>query len=109
MFCAVTNTEGLMSCSLLLSAVLVMMQQPAARTVSTRPIGPGTLEVVAALVGEEMEIKPLPLFELRILRSSDTTYADSLRTLLDGHANHSLAPGSYVLRSRRPATLKGIS
>src|SRR6266480_966554 len=67
----------------------------------------GTLEVLVALVGDELQVKPVPLMELRLTSVQDTARHTILRTALDGRASHVGLAGVYQLQSRRSATLGG--
>lgn len=69
----------------------------------------GTIEVVAALVGDQLQVKPVPLLELELISQDDTTRHSTFRTGLDGKANYSAPPGFFHLRSVQPTTLAGTS
>lgn len=69
----------------------------------------GTLHIVVALVGDELQVRPVPLLQLSVQSVSDTSRRCSLRTGLDGTAVDSFPPGAYHLSSVRPAVLGGRS
>jgi S1-C subfamily serine protease len=66
----------------------------------------GTVEVIAAIVGDELQVRPVPLLTIEIWRQEDTSKA-SLRTGLDGHARLSLPPGDYHLRTAQTPRIGG--
>ena len=90
---------GLVFLAFLLGAnvVLVAAQTPRQATVS----------VTAALVAEELHVRPVALHQLELMRVGDTAVAIAFRTGLDGKARRTIAPGSYRLRSAVPAQLLG--
>lgn len=71
----------------------------------------GTLEVVAALVAEELAVRPVPLLELLLVRREQATPMDTLRvrTGLDGRVSVEVETGSYDIRSAAPTRLGGRS
>jgi len=70
------------------------------------PVRAGTLEVTAALVGSELQIRPIPLLRLEIWLQADTSRTE-LRTGLNGHATWTAAPGNYHLRTPATAPIEG--
>jgi len=66
----------------------------------------GTVEVVAAIVGDEMQIRPVPLLSLEVWHGADTART-SLRTGLDGHATTTLPAGDYHLRTAQTPSIGG--
>src|SRR5437667_3160539 len=66
----------------------------------------GTVEVVAAIVGGEMQIRPIPLLSLEVWRGAETART-SLRTGLDGHATATLPAGDYHLRTAQTPSIGG--
>jgi len=66
-----------------------------------------TLTITAALLAEELQVRPVPLHQLVLLRASDTIQIATLRTGLDGKAKQAVPPGSYRLRSVTPVQLSG--
>src|SRR5258705_497122 len=66
----------------------------------------GTVEVVAAIVGDEMQVRPVPLLSLEVWQGADTART-SLRTGLDGHATTTLPAGDYHLRTAQTPSLGG--
>lgn len=90
-------------------SLLVTLVLTAGQAAAQRRVPPGTLEVMAALVGEELQIRPIPLLQLDVTSLADTTVRDSLRTGLDGRASRAFVPGAYRLRSLRAAALGGKS
>src|SRR3989454_946616 len=66
-----------------------------------------TVSVTAALVAEELHVRPVALHQIELTRVGDTTATIAFRTGLDGKARHAVAPGSYRLRSTVPAQLLG--
>jgi S1-C subfamily serine protease len=59
----------------------------------------GSVEIAAALLVQELEVRPVPLLSLELWLESDTVNKTQLRTGLDGKATHTGAPGIYRLRS----------
>src|SRR5260221_145352 len=66
----------------------------------------GTVEVVAAIVGDEMQVRPVPLLSLEVWQGADTART-SLRTGLDGHATTTLPAGDYHLRTAQTPSIGG--
>src|SRR2546426_3378708 len=66
-----------------------------------------TVSVTAALVAEELHVRPVALHQIELTRVGDTTATIAFRTGLDGKARQTIAPGSYRLRSAGPAQLLG--
>src|SRR3989442_8889195 len=66
-----------------------------------------TVSVTAALVAEELHVRPVALHQIELTRVGDTTATIAFRTGLDGKARQTIAPGSYRLRSAVPAQLLG--
>ncbi len=67
----------------------------------------GTIVVTVALVAEELQVRPVPLFPLEVVRAADTSVRFVLRTGLDGKATQSVPAGEYHVRSVAPARLGG--
>jgi S1-C subfamily serine protease len=72
-----------------------------------RPVSRRTaiLDITAAIVLEDMTVRPLPQFALDAKSTSDSTKATLIRTDLSGHAKEELPAGSYIVQSQQPATL----
>jgi len=85
---------------LVLIATRISAQQPARR---------GSVEVLVALVADELQVRPVPLYGLELLLKSDTTVRTPLRTGLDGRVSSPVASGTYALRSVAPAILGGLT
>jgi hypothetical protein len=66
-----------------------------------------TVSVTVALVVEELEVRPVPLHQIELVRAGDTVAVASFRTGLDGKARETVAPGDYHLRSVSPVRLQG--
>jgi len=66
-----------------------------------------TISVTAALVADELQIRPVALHELRLVRQGDTGVVLLFRTGLDGKAKQAVPPGSYRLRSASAVDLLG--
>src|SRR6266699_3543763 len=66
----------------------------------------GTVEVVAAIVGDEMQVRPVPLLSVEVWQGADTART-SLRTGLDGHASTALPAGDYHLRTAQTPSIAG--
>src|ERR1051325_3695078 len=66
-----------------------------------------SVSVTAALVAEELQVRPVALHQLELVRVGDTATTVTFRTGLDGKARQAVAPGSYRLRSITPAQLLG--
>ncbi len=82
---------------------------PAAGTAAVRHTGFGTLSVTIALVGENLEVKPVPLHALDLVSDLETGEKIAIRTGLDGKRVQQAPAGSYHLRSVVPVTLAGRS
>ena len=66
---------------------------------------PGTLVLTAALVDQDMRVRPVPLHRFVLLSAaSDTTL---MRTSVEGLVTLSLPPGSYTLSSLAPIAFEG--
>ena len=66
-----------------------------------------TISLTAALVAEDLQIRPVALHEFRLVRQSDTAVVVSFRTGLDGKAKHTAPPGMYYVRSTAAVQLLG--
>ena len=66
-----------------------------------------TVSITAALVAEELHVRPVALHQLELVRVRDTTATIAFRTGLDGKARQTIAPGSYRLRSLVATQLLG--
>jgi len=91
--------SGLTCFALLLATNLV--------PVSAQTPQQAAVSVTAALVAEQLQVRPVPLYQLELVRISDTTATVAFRTGLDGKARQAIAPGSYRLRSVAPVELLG--
>ena len=69
----------------------------------------GVLAVFAALIGEDLEVKPVPLLELELTIPGDSGIVRSFRTGLDGKAEQTVPPGRYLLRTPTPTRFRGLS
>ncbi len=78
---------------------------PAQRRPVPAPNRPATLELTAAIVLEDMSVRPLAQFPLAAQGATDTTHVTAFRTDLSGRAAQELAPGRYLIRSAQPATI----
>ena len=67
------------------------------------------LAVRAAVVLEDMTVRPVPLLELELVSQADTMLRYRFRTTLDGRVGHSAPAGGYRLRSTSPVKLAGKS
>jgi S1-C subfamily serine protease len=103
----VTNSKGDTMARFLL--VLMLVATSAERAFGQQTSPKGTLEVVVALVGDELQIRPVPLMELELSSLVDSANHATFRTELDGRATHVASAGAYQLRSLRPATFAGKS
>ena len=90
---------GLMFLAFLLAANLIRLAAQTPRQ--------ATVSVTAALVAEELHVRPVALHQLELMRVGDTAVTIAFRTGLDGKARQVVAPGSYRLRSVVPAQLLG--
>jgi S1-C subfamily serine protease len=88
--------------------VLMLSAGYAGRAASQTP-QQATIAITAALLAEELQLRPVALHQLLLLRATDTTQVTTLRTGLDGKAKQAVAPGSYRLRSVTPVQLLGKS
>jgi S1-C subfamily serine protease len=70
----------------------------------TKP-GLGTIRLVAGVVTQANEVRPIPLTPFDLVPVAGTSYSDT--TSLDGHAEFQVAPGGYQLRSRHPTLIEG--
>jgi len=68
-----------------------------------------TVSVTAALVADQLQVRPVPLHQLELLRIPDTAVTVAFRTGLDGKVRQGIAPGRYRLRSVAPIELLGKS
>src|SRR5207247_11243683 len=78
----------------------------AARGASQTP-SQTALSITAALVAEELQVRPVALHQLDLLRAADTARVATLRTGLDGKVKQAVAPGNSRLRSFPPLWLRG--
>jgi S1-C subfamily serine protease len=67
----------------------------------------GKLRVTIALVGDNLEIRPVPLHAMALVSDGTVGESISLRTGLDGKALQEAPSGSYHLKSILPATMGG--
>lgn len=67
----------------------------------------GTLSVTAALVGENLEVKPVPLHALALVSDAGAAEKIAIRTGLDGKSVQQAPAGSYHLKSMAAVTLAG--
>ena|SRR5256885_9293687 len=89
-------------------AVMVLSAGYLVRATSQTP-QQATIAITAALLAEELQVRPVALHQLLLLRATDTTQVIALRTGLDGKAKQPIAPGRYRLRSVAPVQLLGKS
>src|SRR5260221_8782123 len=68
----------------------------------------GTVEVVAAIVCDEMQVRPVPLLNVEVCQGADTART-SLRTGFDGKTTTALPAGHYHLRTAPTAAIAGKS
>lgn len=68
----------------------------------------GDVEVTAALVMADLQVRPVPLHKLQLLRG-DSSVVLEFSTGLDGKALRRVAVGTYVIRSLDPARLQDSS
>ena len=91
--------------------VLAVLSMGVARQLLTqqRPPQPrnGSVEIVAAIVGDELQVRPVPLLMLEVWLQKDSSSKTSLRTGLDGHAVFTGTPGAYQLRSAKTPSVGG--
>jgi S1-C subfamily serine protease len=93
---------------------LVVAVALAAKPVAAQAGGAGgasrlaTLSITVAIVGDNLEVKPVPLFELWV---TPTQGGDQrvLRTHLDGTATTTVPVGSYRIEGAQPVTVNGKS
>jgi S1-C subfamily serine protease len=83
----------------LLAPIVIASQCRAAGSAEAKP--PGTIRITAALVDQEMQVRPVPLHSLLVASASGDTLA--ARTGLDGTATLSVPPGEYTIMSAVPA------
>lgn len=88
-------------------AVLALLLAVSPVKIDAQASGQAVVSVTAALVAEELHVRPVPLHQLILLRIGDTSTTVSFRTGLDGKARQAIAPGSYWLRSVAPVELLG--
>ena len=69
----------------------------------------GKISVTAALVGDNLEIKPVPLHAMTLVSDRNSGESISLRTGLDGKVVQEAPAGGYHLRSVLPVQLGGRS
>jgi len=81
---------------------MLVASLPAQRPVSKRP---ATLDLTAAIVLEDLTLRPLPQFAFDAKSTSDSTNVTLMRTDLTGRATTDLPAGSYVIESHQPATI----
>jgi S1-C subfamily serine protease len=74
---------------------------------SAQASGQSVVSVRAALVAADLQVKPVPLHQLLLVRVGDSSATTSFRTGLDGTARQTATPGSYWLRSVEPVQLAG--
>ncbi len=73
------------------------------------PAGSLRLLLRAALVDKELNVKPVPRFELRIYRIAEPGSPTDVRTALDGTAEVDLSAGNYRVESVRSLAYQGKS
>ena len=66
-----------------------------------------TLSVTAALVGQELHVQPVPLHQLILVKTGDSSTTFKFHTGLDGKALQYAPPGTYSLRSVSAVELGG--
>jgi len=67
----------------------------------------GSIEIVAAVVGGELQIRPVPLLALEVWPQRDSSAKTKVQTGLDGHATFTGAAGAYQLRSGKTPSVEG--
>jgi S1-C subfamily serine protease len=74
-----------------------------------RPDGAASLRlnVRAALVDKELNVKPIPRLALRLYRTADPGSSTEIRTALDGTVSVELPPAAYRIESVRPLSYQG--
>jgi trypsin-like peptidase len=77
--------------------------------IATPPLLLGKLSVTVALVGDNLEVRPVPLHAMALVSDGTARESITLRTGLDGKAVQEAPAGSYHLKSVLPATLGGRS
>lgn len=97
---------GSRSTCILLSCLWFRFDLPAQQPVTPSRRALGTVTILVALVGDNLVVKPVPLYSLTF-RPVGTDSTLSTRTGLDGAASVSVHPGSYMLASASPAVLDG--
>lgn len=90
--------------------ILLVVAVLAAPRALGKPSGPvtqttGTIRILAALVGKNMEVTPVPLHLLRLMPAHGDTV--SLRTSLDGRATLNVPPGPCELASLSSVSFLG--
>src|SRR5262245_39690827 len=75
------------------------------QTPSKIPPGTGTVQITAALVDQEMQIHPVPLYGLVLTSTRPDTV--TTRTGVDGKALILVPAGSYTLSGIAPALFQG--
>lgn len=78
-------------------------------TASPAASATATLSVTAAIVLNDMTVRPLPVFALELVSETDTTQRTMFRTALDGTASQPVPVGRYTLRSVQPVALNDSS
>jgi hypothetical protein len=88
-------------CALLFGSIQHLSAQQRRSLVRT-----GTVEIVAAIVGDQLQVRPIPLLTGEIWQQADTSRT-ALRTGLDGHATLSVRSGDYHLRTAQTPRIDG--
>ncbi len=70
----------------------------------------GTIEITAAIVVQDLVVRPVPLLDLIIAPQAGTASdTPRVRTSLDGRASVIVPPGQYRVRGTRPVTVESRS
>ena len=88
-------------------AVLAPISTGTSQARRQTPSPTGHLQIAAALVSQGMEIKPVPLHRLILLRATDSVVAGSVQTSLRGDASVDLPVGDYIVRSDSGVAFEG--
>lgn len=77
--------------------------------VSAQQAPPAKVVITVAIVGENLQIRPVPLLQLEVRSAMDTSVKLVGRTGLDGTVTIAVPAGSYELRSATPSKFDGQS
>lgn len=90
-----------------LAAVVLALVPGLVLAQTSKPRPTGTLRVAIAVVGDNAEVKAIPLHALDATRIADSSH-HALRTGLDGRMEAALPVGAYMLSSVSPVTVHGV-